>query len=93
LSRPHHDQDEEDYPPEEGTPRQGRGWFGRIFRILGGTLLLAGLAGMVALVLYVIPLDRTVREKFEGKRWALPARVYARPLELYTGAPRSWWRN
>lgn len=34
---------------------------------------------------YVISLDITVREQFEGKRWALPARVYARPLELYTG--------
>jgi penicillin-binding protein 1B len=34
---------------------------------------------------YVISLDEKVREQFEGKRWALPARVYARPLELYTG--------
>ncbi len=34
---------------------------------------------------YVISLDIKVREQFEGKRWALPARVYARPLELYTG--------
>jgi penicillin-binding protein 1B len=32
-------------------------------------------------------LDATVRAKFEGKRWELPARVYARPLELYAGAP------
>ncbi|GGO88542.1 penicillin-binding protein 1B [Marinobacterium nitratireducens] len=30
-------------------------------------------------------LDMQVREKFEGKRWALPAKVYARPLELYPG--------
>ena len=87
MSRPYQDQDKEDHPPEEETPRQRRGWFGRALRFLGGTILLAGLAGMVALVLYAIPLDRTVREKFEGKRWALPARVYARPLELYTGAP------
>jgi penicillin-binding protein 1B len=42
-----------------------------------------GLAG----VLYGIHLDRVVRGKFEGKRWALPARVYARPLELYQGRP------
>ncbi|HDN27064.1 MAG TPA: penicillin-binding protein 1B [Thioploca sp.] len=34
---------------------------------------------------YVILLDIKVREQFEGKRWALPARVYASPLELYTG--------
>ena len=38
-----------------------------------------GLAG----TLYGVHLDRVVRGKFEGKRWALPARVYARPLEIY----------
>jgi penicillin-binding protein 1B len=32
-------------------------------------------------------LDKVVREKFEGKKWALPARVYSRPLELYEGLP------
>ncbi len=30
-------------------------------------------------------LDYTVRDRFEGKRWKLPAQVYARPLELYAG--------
>jgi len=34
---------------------------------------------------YVVYLDYTVRTLFEGKRWSLPARVYARPLELYVG--------
>lgn len=33
---------------------------------------------------YVSWLDIKVREQFEGKRWAVPARVYARPMELYT---------
>lgn len=33
----------------------------------------------------LIYLDAQVRNKFEGKRWALPAKVYARPLELYPG--------
>lgn len=32
-------------------------------------------------------LDMQVRSKFEGKRWALPAKVFARPLELYAGQP------
>jgi penicillin-binding protein 1B len=32
-------------------------------------------------------LDFVVRSKFEGKKWSLPARVYARPLELYAGLP------
>ncbi len=33
--------------------------------------------------------DRHIRAEFEGKRWALPAKVFARPLELYAGAPLS----
>ena len=35
---------------------------------------------------YVAWLDVRVRAEFEGKRWALPARVYARPVELWPGA-------
>ena len=42
---------------------------------------------LVALGLYVIYLDKVIRQKFDGKRWALPAVVYARPLELYPGLP------
>ena len=30
-------------------------------------------------------LDYNVREQFEGKRWAIPARVYASPVELFAG--------
>lgn len=32
-------------------------------------------------------LDLRIRSEFEGRRWELPASVYARPLELYEGAP------
>ncbi len=45
-------------------------------------LVLVGLLGG----LYSLYLGKTVRVKFEGKRWAVPARIYARPLELYAGA-------
>lgn len=42
--------------------------------------------GLVVLaVAYVVYLDILIRVSFEGKRWALPAHVYARPLELYPG--------
>ncbi|QPK64980.1 penicillin-binding protein 1B [Methylomonas sp. LL1] len=44
-------------------------------------LLLAGFL----LSSYVGYLDYTVREQFEGKRWSIPARVYASPVELYAG--------
>ncbi len=41
--------------------------------------------GLIILSYHVISLDIKVRKLFEGKRWSLPARVYARPLEIYTG--------
>ena len=34
---------------------------------------------------YVMYLDRLVTTQFEGRRWTLPAQVYAAPLELYAG--------
>ena len=39
----------------------------------------------VVMLGYVIYLDFTVQKQFDGKRWALPAKVFARPLELYNG--------
>lgn len=34
---------------------------------------------------YCLWLDHRIRTEFEGKRWSLPAQVYARPRELYSG--------
>lgn len=48
-------------------------------------LLYVLLAGFIGFVVYTLFLDYRIRKQFEGKRWALPARVYARPLELYPG--------
>jgi len=42
--------------------------------IVGGALLAVGL--------YVLYLDHLVVKQFEGRRWTLPAQVYAAPLEL-----------
>jgi len=50
-------------------------------------LLVLALLGAIALGIWSMYLDKIVREKFEGKKWALPARVYSRPLELYEGLP------
>lgn len=47
------------------------------------------LMGLLAGIGYVAWLDHIVRSQFEGNRWALPAQVYARPLELFPGAPVS----
>ena len=51
-------------------------------RLLALGLLFLGIAG-----LYLFYLDYRVTSLFEGKRWAIPARVYGRPLELYPEAP------
>src|SRR5881394_3278877 len=34
---------------------------------------------------FTLYLDFRVRTEFEGRRFALPARIYARPLELHAG--------
>lgn len=50
-------------------------------------LLYAFLLLVVLLAIWTAVLDVQVREKFDGKKWSLPARVYSRPLELYEGLP------
>ncbi|MEE4281477.1 MAG: penicillin-binding protein 1B, partial [Pseudomonadales bacterium] len=40
----------------------------------------------LALVGYLIYVDRTITQTFEGRRWSVPAQVFAQPLELYAGA-------
>lgn len=51
-------------------------------------VLLAMVTALLVLVgggAYIMQLDGIVRDKFEGKRWAIPAKVYARPLVLQAG--------
>jgi penicillin-binding protein 1B len=62
------------------TKRKNKGWISRKKLFVIGML-----AGLLLAISYVVYLDFTVRARFEGKRFALPARVYARPLELYPG--------
>ncbi|WP_339461773.1 penicillin-binding protein 1B [Pseudomonas sp. EA_105y_Pfl2_R69] len=50
-----------------------------------GWLLKLGLVGLVVLAVFAVYLDAVVQEKFSGKRWTVPAKVYARPLELFVG--------
>jgi penicillin-binding protein 1B len=40
---------------------------------------------LVPTLAYTVYLDVTIRKQFEGQKWALPAHVYTRPLELYLG--------
>ena len=51
---------------------------GRAVRLIV-LLLILGVSG------YILYLDVTIREAFEGRKFALPARVYGRALEVYPG--------
>ena len=53
--------------------------FGFATKLFLTVLLLLGLG--------LFYLDHHIRQQFEGKRWAVPAKVYARPLELYADSP------
>ena len=62
---------------------------GRAFAWLAGHWrLLTALALIAALLLagYLVYLDRLISETFQGRRWSVPAIVYAAPLELHPGA-------
>lgn len=50
-----------------------------------GVVAVLMVAGAVGGGFYIAYLDHTIRGQFEGKRWSLPAYVYARPLELFPG--------
>ncbi|ALF60498.1 penicillin-binding protein 1B [Psychrobacter urativorans] len=54
--------------------------------VFSSILLIIVIVGMVLLALYLVKLDRTITNKFEGKRWDIPAKVYSQPLELYQDA-------
>jgi len=56
--------------------------------LFGFLLRLIFIFSLIAIVVggyWVYQLDRQVVAQFEGKKWAVPAHVYARPQELYSG--------
>ena len=66
-------------PRSRSKRRSGgsRPWLGWALKLL-----------LVALVIFAgvaVYLDAVVQEKFSGKRWTIPATVFARPLELFVG--------
>lgn len=58
------------------TSASGR-WFSLFIKL--------SIIAVVLLVGVLIYLDAVVQDKFSGKRWTVPAKVYARPLELFAG--------
>ncbi|AZS51655.1 penicillin-binding protein 1B [Entomomonas moraniae] len=62
------------------TKKQSSRWL-----VLFGWIFKLSLVAIVVIAPYIIYLDAVVQDKFSGKRWTIPAKVYARPLELYKG--------
>jgi len=65
--------------PPKATQAIHRAWYKNT------TFLKILAVALLCFFAWVIYLDAQVRHKFEGKRWALPAQVYARALEIYDG--------
>ncbi len=57
--------------------------------ILSFIFIVLVIMALVVSTWYVIRQDRLITQKFEGKRWNLPAKVYSRPLELSQGTTLS----
>jgi penicillin-binding protein 1B len=57
----------------------------KFFRIFWLSALGIVVVAATAVTFYVLYLDGIVTKQFEGRRWTLPAQVYAAPLELYVG--------
>ncbi len=68
-------------PRRPSAKKRGIRWRSLLLKlaVVSGLLLLCG----------VVYLDARVRYTFAERKWAVPARVYARPLELYQGKPLS----
>jgi len=66
-------------PRKRSSRKKGTlSWRTRLVLVLG-----------VISVVYLGYLYFLIVSNFEGRRWALPASVYARPMELYEGMPMS----
>ena len=57
----------------------------RAKRLILGNLLIVGCFGIALIVGYLLYLDHLITSTFDGRRWSVPARVYAQPVELYPG--------
>jgi len=59
----------------------------KVFSVMRYTVIRLSVIFAIALLGYTAFLDVQIRNKFEGQKWALPAHVYTRPMELYIGQP------
>jgi penicillin-binding protein 1B len=54
-------------------------------RLIVGYLLIGACLGIALIAGYLLYLDHLITSTFDGRRWSVPARVYAQSLELYPG--------
>ncbi len=67
----------------KAKPKQS--WLKRFWRHIKKPVLVSVATLAFVFFCYLGYLDYTVRKQFAGKRWAIPARVYASPVEIYAG--------
>ena len=83
-------------PPKRGSKNSGSNgkgqdpsWLTRLrrsfFALTIRLVLWLGLLGILVGGAYLYYLDRSISKTFEGRRWSVPAQVYAQPMELYAG--------
>lgn len=57
----------------------------RFARFIKKIIVICVIFGTLFLSLYTFYLNTIIKDKFEGRRWSIPAKVYARALEVYPG--------
>lgn len=65
--------------PKRGSKKQKKK--NRFRKLIGGVSIVV----LLALTGYLYYLNHLINLRFDGDTWAIPSRVYARPLELYPG--------
>jgi penicillin-binding protein 1B len=73
-------------PSHKASPKKSIAGAGSpLFGWLKSGLLRLFILGFVLLLGFTAYSDIKIRKQFEGQKWALPAHVYTRPMELYLG--------
>ncbi|SUZ74579.1 uncharacterized protein METZ01_LOCUS27433, partial [marine metagenome] len=57
----------------------------RLWSLLVRFIFITVFIGLVGVSAYVVYLDGAITRTFEGRRWTVPAQVFAQPLEVYEG--------
>ena len=77
-------------PGSRARSQGGPGSPGWLLRGLAGIGIALGFALGLGAAGWILEIDRTVVERFEGRRFSLPSRVYSAPLIVYPGT--DWQR-